>query len=270
MTTTKPYRIAATDELNASIAAGSFPRAAALAMEAWMTGSAAICMKSRGWRLGQLAAGIALLALAASPSGAGGCDDWNSAAFFSAATADEVRDCLTGGSDPMARDDKGWTPLHMAAALTDDPAVLTALVDAGADPNAPAAKQGATPLHAAVQHSDDPVIVEALLEAGANPNAQTAGGEWTPLHAAAEHASDPAIVAALLNRGADPNARTDDNIAPLMLAARYAGNPAIVAVLLDAGANPNPGTVRGWSVCDLMEHNPALKDTDVDRRLGCR
>uniref|UniRef100_UPI001566E57A ankyrin repeat domain-containing protein n=1 Tax=Candidatus Synechococcus spongiarum TaxID=431041 RepID=UPI001566E57A len=37
---------------------------------------------------------------------------------------------------PNARDDNGGTPLHWAASLSKTPAVVQALLDAGADPNA--------------------------------------------------------------------------------------------------------------------------------------
>ena len=41
-----------------------------------------------------------------------GCDDWPTPAFFKAATAATVQDCLGAGADPNARDEFGFTPLH--------------------------------------------------------------------------------------------------------------------------------------------------------------
>ena len=48
--------------------------------------------------------------------------------------------------------------------------------------------------------------VTALLDAGANPNALGSQG-WTPLQYAAAFGENPAIIVALLQAGADPNAR---------------------------------------------------------------
>ena len=65
-----------------------------------------------------------------------GCDDWPTPAFFKAATAATVQDCLGAGADPNARDVFGLTPLHRAAEISQTPEIITALVNAGADPNA--------------------------------------------------------------------------------------------------------------------------------------
>ena len=65
-----------------------------------------------------------------------GCDDWPIPAFFEAATAATVQDCLGAGADPNARGVLGLTPLHWAAEISQTPETVTALVNAGADPNA--------------------------------------------------------------------------------------------------------------------------------------
>ena len=57
--------------------------------------------------------------------------------------------------------------------------------------------------------ADDPAIVEALIEAGADPDARNTDG-WTSLHVAARYATDPAVAMALIEAGADPKARTDE------------------------------------------------------------
>ena len=67
-------------------------------------------------------------------------------------------------ASPAAAD----TPLHSAAG-TGDTATLTALLNAGADPNA-CDSAGFTPLHHAAIHSR-PAAVTMLLLAGADPNA---------------------------------------------------------------------------------------------------
>ena len=92
-----------------------------------------------------------------------GCDDWPTPAFFEAATAATVQDCLGAGADPNARDEyDGGTPLHRAALFSETPEIITALVNAGADPNA-RNRFGDTPMHPAAAHSQTPEIVTALV-----------------------------------------------------------------------------------------------------------
>ena len=79
-----------------------------------------------------LVAGLPLPASAAEES----CKDWNTAKFFESATVDEVRACLSAGRDPNEVDRQGLTALHRAARDTSDPAVIEALLEAGANPRA--------------------------------------------------------------------------------------------------------------------------------------
>ena len=144
-----------------------------------------------------------------------GCDDWPTPAFFRAATAATVQDCLGTGADPNARDVFGLTPLHRAAEISKTPETVTALINAGADLNA-RAEFGLTPLHRAAAHSQTPETVTALINAGADPNARAEFG-LTPLHRAAAHSQTPEIVTALINAGADPNARDGDGRTPFEL-----------------------------------------------------
>ena len=72
------------------------------------------------------------------------------------------------------------TPLHVAAGS----AVITALVDAGADACCPgrrrgpqgAGENGATPLHFAAGSTENPAVITALLDAGADPKARAENG----------------------------------------------------------------------------------------------
>ena len=54
--------------------------------------------------------------------------------------------------------------------------VITALIEAGADPGA-RADNGETPLHRAAQKNSNPSVIMALIEAGANPGARDDAGK---------------------------------------------------------------------------------------------
>ena len=83
------------------------------------------------------AAGLAPLLLVSGlpppAAAAESCQDWEKKKFFKSATVDEVRACLSAGEDPNAPDARGLTALHRAARDTSDPAVIEALLDAGAN-----------------------------------------------------------------------------------------------------------------------------------------
>ena len=76
------------------------------------------------------------LLLAAGPTSAAGCENWNTKEFFKTATPKAVTDCLQSGADLNARTKHGHTPLHQAAALNHTPAVLIRLLNGGANPAA--------------------------------------------------------------------------------------------------------------------------------------
>jgi hypothetical protein len=87
-----------------------------------------------------------------------------------------ARDLITRGADIRARNRRGAEPLHAAVigvpgSACWNPArqrdVIVYLIEAGADPNAPAAG-GVTPLHRAVRNRCS-AAVEALLRAGSDP-----------------------------------------------------------------------------------------------------
>ena len=154
------------------------------------------------------------------------CDTWNTPAFFSQATVEDIHRCLEGivavgpvadvttimlieaGVDPNARDGDEFTPLHYAVAFTDAPDAITVLVEAGADINAREA-DGWSPLHIAAGLSDNPDVITRLVELGADLEALDSDG-WTPLHFAARFNHNSDVLIRLLELGADGTAKTDD------------------------------------------------------------
>ena len=90
---------------------------------------------------------------------------------------------LKAVADVNAKDNKGWSPLHVAAAFNPSPAVLEVLLKAGADVNAKD-KDGETPLHFAAALNPSTAVLEILLNAGADPRAIDSEGK-TP-HAVAK------------------------------------------------------------------------------------
>ena len=82
------------------------------------------------------------------------------------------------GANPKTGNKHGETPLHWAAAFSPNPAVIAALLDAGADLEA-RGSWGKMPLHRAAESNKNPAVIAALLDAGANHVGNT------PLHHAA-------------------------------------------------------------------------------------
>ena len=62
---------------------------------------------------------------------------WDSIGFYEKATPKDIANCLQAGADLNARlDTEESTPLHLAARHSEDSAVIAALLNAGASPNA--------------------------------------------------------------------------------------------------------------------------------------
>ena len=77
-------------------------------------------------------------------------------------TASEVKAALSAGADPGTRD-KGFsrTPLHYAAQFNGNSAVITALIEAGADLRA-RIEDGWTPLHDAAMWTANPAVTDTI------------------------------------------------------------------------------------------------------------
>ena len=144
--------------------------------------------------------------------------------------------------------DEGLTPLHLAVAIQ-DPAVVRLLLENGAEVGRWSSGEkgkGLTALHISVTltKKENPEVVRALLESGADPDVDTRG-LGTPIEvAAAESDDDPTQVKILLEFGADPDLEGTDKGGALAVAVR-ADNLTIARVLLDAGANMNGPNDQG-------------------------
>ena len=140
----------------------------------------------------------------------------------------------------------------MAAAYSENPNVIKALINADADLKAKD-KDNWTPLHSAaasnVVHyllhrpteyntaSKNPDVIKVLIDAGANLEAQTIYG-FTPLLLAAQ-SKNPGVIKVLIDAGANLEAQDNRGKMALKLATEGWGNEnesAAVKVLIDAGA----------------------------------
>ena len=185
------------------------------------------------------AASLSLADANAAPARAASrCDAWNTHTFFETATLEEVTACLTLGADVRARDSDAWTPLHWAALYSASPAVVKALLAAGADGEA-SSKWGYLPLENAVRNENPEVLktmIELLLATGINVTSWRDARGNTLLHYVVVY-GDSADIERLLAVGLDVSATNENRATPLSIAAQHNRNPEAVEALLTAGAN---------------------------------
>lgn len=144
--------------------------------------------------------------------------------------ADIVQHLLDAGADTEARNSRGSTAVHLAAARGDESAVK-ALLEHGASATVPD-NQGDTPLHYAARAGKSSLMY-LLTDAGADIDAVNYSSE-TPLHCACLARSNCAVKQ-LLPLGAAVHKRDAEGRMPLHVAAAY-GLVSCVELLLDAGA----------------------------------
>lgn len=221
------------------------------------------------------------------------CMDWSTASFFERAGTADLSRCLAVGAKADARDANGATRLHAAAQHSASPAVVLALLDAGADPAArdgagktpwdyakanPGLKDAGLQERLAAVSCDDwntasfferagAADVSRCLTAGSRVGARNASGA-TPLHLAAQHGTDPAAVSALVEAGSRVGARDASGATPLHAAAEHGTTPAIVEALLAAGADPEAKDEDGRTAVDYLKENPGLRGTALFRQVA--
>ena len=165
-----------------------------------------------------------------------------------------VRLFISQGAAVNAQDDKGFTPLHVAAREDREPvlkigqkSIVQLLLAVGADVDA-RDKKGATPLHHAA-FLRRMRAAKQLLVGGANVNVADTRGE-TALHKAVK--SDcRELIERLITAGAKVDAADKDGWTPLHIAAFHRCQEAF-DLLVAHGASPENRTGEGKSAADLI------------------
>jgi ankyrin repeat protein len=147
---------------------------------------------------------------------------------------------VAGGLVPGAASRFMGRSALMLASQVGDVALVTRLLDGGADPNE--RHDGTALLSACAGGFAD--VVRVLLERGADPNL---GHRGTPLMAAARR-GDVEVARLLLDAGADPTVRGDGTALTI---AETQGSPALVDLLLVRGAKPEGRTLEAGAAASL-------------------
>ncbi len=177
----------------------------------------------------------------------------------------DVRRVLATGPDLEARDAEGHTALHYAA-LEDQPGMVLALLEAGADPWAKDNDDWIAILHAAEVGATKSIrALASSRQSNALLNHRGPRGN-TPLHIAA-HGRNHEAIEVLLKHGAEVNARRENGHTPLHVAVTY-GSAETILLLVEGGADTTVTDEDGRTPRDLYQAKGNTYRLDVDRLLA--
>lgn len=180
---------------------------------------------------------------------------------------------LAADCDMSARDERGWTPLHFAAAYSDDADLVREFLQLGADIEATTLDDRETvgvrelmkPIHVAASFATSPGVISVLVNRGAEIDARLPGDDcWfgrctqAPIHMAAPRGDAVDVLEALVAAGADLDLRDEQGNRPLHLAAMHSNHDA-VELLLSAGASADEERFDGATALHQATLNPLLR-----------
>lgn len=118
---------------------------------------------------------------------------------------------------------------------------------------APGNRNGGVLMWAAIA-SNNPDILTALVERGADINEADGIFKGTPLTGAASFSTDPKIIDRLIELGADINQKVHNDEDALMIAARQSKSPAIIKRLVFHGADVHRKNSNGETAFDIAKY----------------
>ena len=124
---------------------------------------------------------------------------YSTSKYWESATIDDVADIP---DDALLPGNKNSPVLMWAASTTDNPEIITALINRGVDVNEREVDFKGTALSAAAYRNPDPAIIDILVEHGAHVNIVLGRLKKTPLLLAAEQ-NDLSVTERLISHGAD-------------------------------------------------------------------
>lgn len=133
-------------------------------------------------------------------------------------------------------------------------ATVEAVADIPADALKPNNKNGSVLMWAAMG-TDDPKIIRALVQRGAQVNERDPIFSGLPITGAAGYTRNPEILKELVGLGADIHMKVNNNETALLVAAQYNKNEGIIEALVSLGANIDDTTAQGKNALALAKEN---------------